>query len=153
MSPARARPGFSLIEFIVWMVVISLAAAGLIPLVGQVLTHLHETTDSIQAHFLAQAVVEQMSAQDAAGNGFQQLHGGDCLQPDGLTPWIGADWPLTCHVDIWAAEPDFTQNSMACTSQLYADGDYKCAVVTVRHRDTNAPVVQIKALFARPDSH
>ncbi|MEO5363914.1 MAG: type II secretion system GspH family protein [Magnetococcus sp. DMHC-8] len=152
MNRRRPDQGFSLLELIVWMVVVSLAAAGLIPLFGQVFSSLHWATEGMQGHWLAQAVVEQMNAQDAELGGFEQIRAGECLKPDGLTPWAG-DLPLTCQITLRGAEPRWAANIMECTPHAYADGDYKCVTVTLRQRLSGEPVAQVTALFARSASH
>ncbi len=148
MNFSRCERGFALIEFIFWMVVISLACAGIIPLVGQVFSTLHQPTEWIRAYFLARAVVEQMDAQT-----FDQISASNpCSKPDG-TPWVGVDLPWTCQVDLWKAEPNFNLNKMECnTGQSYAGGDYLCATVTLSHRSSGEPVAQMTAMFFRPVS-
>lgn len=145
---AANQQGFSLIEFIFWIVVVSVTAAGMIPLVSQVLSTLHLASEGMQAHLLAQAVVEQMNAVEE-NSGFEQIQAGECRKPDG-TPWVGAGLPLTCQVTLWAAEPKLALNTMECTNQAYVDGEYKCVLVALHHTPSNEPIAQVRALFARP---
>ena len=149
MNRYRASRGFFLVEFIFWMVVVSLAAAGIVPLLGQVLSTLHMPGIGLQGHWLAQGVAEQMNAQEESG-GFEQILPGECRKPDGNTPWVDASTPLTCQVEIRAAEPNLTTHSVDCVSQLYSDGNYKCAIVRTQHRQSNEPIARITVLFARP---
>lgn len=147
--PANLQ-GFSLIEFVFWIVVVSVIAAGMIPLVGQVLSSLHLATEGMQAHLLAQAVVEQMNGVEE-NRGFDQIQGGACLKPDGVTPWVGAGLPFTCQITLWKAEPKLALNTVECTNQAYVDGDpHKCLLVALRHTPSNEPLAQIRALFSRP---
>ncbi len=144
MSKDRDNRGFFLVEFIFWMVVVTLAAAGILPLFGQVLTTLHIPVVGLQGYWLAQGVVEQM-----AGVEFEQILPGECRKPDGTTPWVDEATPLTCQVEIRMAAPDLSAHSVTCLNQLYSGGHYKCAIVHIHHRQGNEPVAQIKAIFAR----
>ncbi|MEO5352830.1 MAG: hypothetical protein H7835_06420 [Magnetococcus sp. XQGC-1] len=144
MNRDRASRGFFLVEFIFWMMVITLAAAGILPLFGQVLTTLHMPVVALQGHWLAQGMVEQMASVD-----FAQILPGECRKPDGTTPWADAATSLTCQVEVQMAEPDLSAHSVACLNQLYSSGNYKCAIVHIRHRQGNEPVARIKAIYAR----
>ncbi|MEO5340944.1 MAG: hypothetical protein H7837_10605 [Magnetococcus sp. MYC-9] len=152
MSRAGGVCGFSLIEFIIWLVVVSLAVAGILPLVGQVLASLQPVSEGIQGHFLAQAVVEQINAQEAA-SGFDGIQAGACLQADGSTPWVAAELPFTCHVEVRTAELNLAQHTVGCGSQSYVSGNYKCVIVALHRRVSGEPVARIQALFARPVLH
>ncbi|WP_130472691.1 type II secretion system protein [Candidatus Magnetaquicoccus inordinatus] len=55
MKQISCQQGVSLIELLLWIIVISLTATGIIPLFLQVLNNLQRPMEAVQAHFLAQA--------------------------------------------------------------------------------------------------
>ncbi|MBF0399758.1 MAG: hypothetical protein HQL90_03210 [Magnetococcales bacterium] len=141
--------GFSLLEFVFWIVVVSVAVTGLIPLVSQLLSTIHLAREGMQAHFLAQAVVAQLNTVDERAGGFEQIRAGPCLKPDGA-PWVGEGIPLSCQIEVWAALPNLPAHTLECSEHAYVSGDYKCVRIILRHQSTNAPITQLKALFAKP---
>lgn len=80
------------------MVVVSVAIAGIVPLVNQVFSTLHVVAEGSQGHFLAQAVLEQARAQFAAGKTFDEMDTEECVR------WDGAFWeqgsPWNCRIDV-----------------------------------------------------
>ncbi|MBF0185271.1 MAG: hypothetical protein HQM06_12920 [Magnetococcales bacterium] len=147
--------GASLLELLIWIMVISVAVAGIIPLYLQTLSHLHSPMEGMQAHLLAQAVVEQLQAIDAnSASDLSQLPSGECRQPDGVTPWVDPSLPLRCRIDLWVAQPPAGSNPFACTRQPWTENDiYLCATVTVQHHPTQHPIAQLTALYARKAPH
>jgi hypothetical protein len=154
MSGYSSCRGASLLELLLWIMVISLAAAGMIPLFTQVLSHLHAPMQGIQAHFLAQAVIEQMNSLDAEEGDLARLPSGECLQPDGSTPWADAAHPFSCQITLQAAAAPSPLNSMACTPQPWTtEHHYLCAIVTIQHRTSQEPLAQLRALYAKTAPH
>ncbi|MBF0096178.1 MAG: hypothetical protein HQM04_05010 [Magnetococcales bacterium] len=154
MNDSASCQGSSLLELLIWITLIALAAAGMVPLFTQVLSQLHTPTQGMQAHFLAQAVIEQMNSIDATEGDLTRLPSGTCLQPDDSTPWADPAQPFSCQITLLAAAPQGAQNSMECTQQPWtAEYHYLCAIVTIQHRASQQPLAQLRALYAKAAPH
>ena len=126
MKRLRCKQGFALIELIFFMVVVSLAIAGIVPLVNQVFSNLHVATEQAQGYFLVQGVLEQIDARNAGGEPFDviindiNITGSGCKKPDG-TLWENG-FPWRCQVEGYVAQ------------------NQKSVIVTISHIDTNEVV-------------
>ena len=88
--------GVTLIGAVFFVMVISVAMAGLAPLMNQVVSNLHLAHERAQAHFLTQAVLSQMEAAFVTGHTLDALVGeieeNGCRQLDGSSWLQGVPW-------------------------------------------------------------
>lgn len=97
MKKQRCDRGFTLIELIFFMVIVSLSLTGIAPLANQVVSKLYLAREYAQAHFLAQAVLEKMKAEFAGGKRFETIIEDGCDRLDG-TSWVqGFSW--NCQIE------------------------------------------------------
>ena len=148
MKRLSCERGFTLIELIIFIVVIGLVMAGMVSVVGQVLSRLHHMPEYIQGYFLVQAMVDQMNAQDAEAE-IGEIVSGSCQQPNGVTPWVAGDVAMTCEVDEVVAVPNFVTNSFECTNQIYTEEPFKCVTITIRSQDSNEVISFARGLYAQ----
>ena len=129
------------------MVIISVVAAGMVPLFTQVISNLHVASEGVQGHYLAHGIMEQMDAKFAAGEKLEDLENNNCLKLDGTTPWM-QDFPMSCQMDTFAVLNPTSENP-TCVGIFQSSDLYKCLKVTITHTDSNETIVSQTALFSQ----
>ncbi|MBF0213988.1 MAG: type II secretion system protein [Magnetococcales bacterium] len=127
MSVNRTTGGFSLIEMILFIVVVGISMAGIIPLYNTVLSNLHVISDSMQAEYLALEMAETLRAAYAKGAGFVNVTEANFPSQTGID--VGGTLRFDRTVVIEGMIPGQLPNP--CTGQEYNGEAYKCVTVTV----------------------
>lgn len=143
----RRSWGFTLIELIFLMVLVSIVAVGVAPLVAQVFSHVHVVKEGVQGHFLLRAVLAQTYARYENGMFDQIVSEENCLDSDGEN-WT-AGFPFHCQMVVVGADFNAVAGTLGCKSDLSANEGYKCVTVTIRRIDTGGIITQETASFSR----
>ncbi|MBF0309083.1 MAG: prepilin-type N-terminal cleavage/methylation domain-containing protein [Magnetococcales bacterium] len=142
----RERGGFSLIELIIFLVVVSVAFAGLVPLYSSVLRSSF-LRESVQGRFLADQVLEQMRAEvgELGSTGFDNITSAKYPSQNGID--IGATVTFNRQVTIEGAS--VVGGSVVCTGAAPTTETYKCVFVQVIKASDGQTLSNQQAYFAK----
>ncbi|MBF0136339.1 MAG: prepilin-type N-terminal cleavage/methylation domain-containing protein [Magnetococcales bacterium] len=126
--------GFTLIELIVFIVVVAVVMAGIVPLYLQVTLGSKNTREMLQAQYLAQERIEQMEAEKSKGGGFTSVTTTNFPNETNIN--IGASLNFDRTVAIQGAT--LAGGTLTCDGTNYTSGDYKCIFVQVYRTGTTA---------------
>lgn len=145
MKSVKGGRGATLIELIFFMVVVSLAVVGIVPLVDQVFSSLHVAKEGAQGQFLAQAVLEQAYARNDDGGFDQIISEVNCLDRFSLA----SNLPMRCQTEVVGATFDVDTGDFNCKTHLGETENYKCITATIRQIDTNEVIARKEGSFPR----
>ncbi|MBF0369667.1 MAG: type II secretion system protein [Magnetococcales bacterium] len=149
MNPHRweggRETGFTLIELVLFLVVIAIAIGGILPLFLQVLSGINVFREQVQADFLAREILEEIQAQQFRGGGFSAItvaayEGDEVID-------IGAEVLFNRNVDLMGAS--LSGSAITCTGSDPAGESYLCVKVTVTNLENSEHLAQSQTVLSR----
>ncbi|MBF0175464.1 MAG: prepilin-type N-terminal cleavage/methylation domain-containing protein [Magnetococcales bacterium] len=124
----RLQTGFTLIELIVFIVVVALGLLAVVPLYLQITVGAKSSREMLQAQYLAQERLEQMLAEKYAGGGFTAVTAANYPNESNIN--IGASLNFDRTVVIEGAS--LVGTTLTCNGTgVYTAESYKCLYVRV----------------------
>ena len=138
--------GFTLIEFILVIVIMGIALLGLMPVFNHVIASAHRVSELHQAQLLAQEWMSQGVATRWGTAGFEGLN--TVLFVEDPDAAVGPVLFERC-VEIQSGSYNSGSNSLACSGAAYINEDYKCLIVTVRLAEEGSTLARRWTMFAK----
>ncbi|MBF0425033.1 MAG: type II secretion system protein [Magnetococcales bacterium] len=138
VRPSALRGGFTLIELIVFILVVAIAMLAIVPLYLQVAVGAKSTREMLQGQYLAQERLEQMVAEVYKGGGFSAITAANFPSETNLN--IGANINFDRTVVIEGAT--FAGGTLTCNGNgVYTSESYKCVYIRVYRSGSTANVL------------
>ncbi|MBF0445314.1 MAG: type II secretion system protein [Magnetococcales bacterium] len=135
--------GYSLIELIFVIVILGVAAVGLLPMFGQALSSAQQISEMHQGQMLAQEAMSQIVADRWGDVGFT----GVVAQEKQID--IGGPLLFEQIVEVQGGVYNSFNSSLSCSGSPYNNENYKCVIIKIKIASEEALLVRRWTILAR----